>query len=149
MLKRFKSRKAISPVIATLLLILIAIAAGVVVYAYVTGFVQGTTSAPPPGQSVWSFDKAAASSSEGSLVQLYVRQEGASNGQIDQIYQTSPSGVVTLLTSPTSIVLTMTCSSCGSSPNIALASASTPPISLTSGQTITSSTGVVTSGSTL
>jgi FlaG/FlaF family flagellin (archaellin) len=39
-----KSRKwAISPIIATLLLILIAIAAGVVVYAYVSGFIGNST----------------------------------------------------------------------------------------------------------
>jgi archaeal type IV pilus assembly protein PilA len=39
-----KERRAISPIIATLLLILIAIAAGVVVYAYVIGFVGSNTS---------------------------------------------------------------------------------------------------------
>ena len=40
----YKTKSAISPIIATLLLILIAIAAGVIVYAYVIGFVGGTTS---------------------------------------------------------------------------------------------------------
>ena len=39
-----KEKKAISPIIATLLLILIAIAAGVIVYAYVVGFIGGSTS---------------------------------------------------------------------------------------------------------
>lgn len=39
-----KDKKAISPIIATLLLILIAIAAGVIVYAYVVGFIGGSTS---------------------------------------------------------------------------------------------------------
>jgi archaeal type IV pilus assembly protein PilA len=38
-----KKKTAISPIIATLLLILIAIAAGVVVYAYVIGFIGGST----------------------------------------------------------------------------------------------------------
>jgi flagellin-like protein len=43
-LRRERTRKnAISPIIATLLLILIAIAAGVVVYAYVLGFVGNST----------------------------------------------------------------------------------------------------------
>lgn len=41
--KSRKQLKAVSPVIATLLLILIAIAAGVVVYAYVLGFVGSST----------------------------------------------------------------------------------------------------------
>ena len=39
-----EEKKAISPIIATLLLILIAIAAGVIVYAYVVGFIGGSTS---------------------------------------------------------------------------------------------------------
>lgn len=39
----FKQKRAISPIIATLILILIAIAAGVVVYAYVMGFVGNST----------------------------------------------------------------------------------------------------------
>ena len=39
-----KDRRAISPIIATLLLILIAIAAGVVVYAYVLGYVGNSQS---------------------------------------------------------------------------------------------------------
>ena len=39
-----KERKGISPIIATLLLILIAIAAGVIVYAYVIGFIGNSTS---------------------------------------------------------------------------------------------------------
>lgn len=43
-----KERKAISPIIATLLLILIAIAAGVIVYAYVVGFL--TSNSPSPSQ---------------------------------------------------------------------------------------------------
>jgi archaeal type IV pilus assembly protein PilA len=38
-----KTKRAISPIIATLLLILIAIAAGVVVYAYVAGFIGNST----------------------------------------------------------------------------------------------------------
>ncbi|HYB02985.1 MAG TPA: archaellin/type IV pilin N-terminal domain-containing protein [Nitrososphaerales archaeon] len=42
--QNIKQKKAISPIIATLLLILIAIAAGVVVYAYVIGFVGNSTS---------------------------------------------------------------------------------------------------------
>src|SRR5579875_438778 len=49
-------RKAISPIIATLLLILIAIAAGVVVYAYVIGFVGNSTSNSGSTTSVISVD---------------------------------------------------------------------------------------------
>ena len=42
-MRKITEKKAISPIIATLLLILIAIAAGVIVYAYVIGFVGGST----------------------------------------------------------------------------------------------------------
>jgi archaeal type IV pilus assembly protein PilA len=54
--------KAISPIIATLLLILIAIAAGVVVYAYVIGFVGNSTTGPGNTQGVISIDNFCASS---------------------------------------------------------------------------------------
>jgi flagellin-like protein len=47
-----QQRDAISPIIATLLLILIAIAAGVVVYAYVLGFIGGATTNPGGSTSV-------------------------------------------------------------------------------------------------
>ncbi len=43
-LSKIQDKKGISPIIATLLLILIAIAAGVIVYAYVIGFIGGSTS---------------------------------------------------------------------------------------------------------
>ena len=44
-LQKIQNKKSgISPIIATLLLILIAIAAGVIVYAYVIGFIGGSTS---------------------------------------------------------------------------------------------------------
>lgn len=50
--KTEREKKAISPVIATLLLILIAIAAGVVVYAYVIGFIGNSTTNPGATTSV-------------------------------------------------------------------------------------------------
>ena len=52
---------AISPIIAKLLLILIAIAAGVVVYAYVIGFVGNTTGSSGGNQSLISIDNFCAS----------------------------------------------------------------------------------------
>ena len=53
-----RKRRAISPIIATLLLILIAIAAGVVVYAYVIGFIGNSTSNTGNNTSVISIDNA-------------------------------------------------------------------------------------------
>ena len=51
-----EKRKGISPIIATLLLILIAIAAGVIVYAYVVGFIGASTSNTGNSQSVLSVE---------------------------------------------------------------------------------------------
>ena len=58
-----EKKSGISPIIATLLLILIAIAAGVVVYAYVIGFVGNSTSNTGNAQSVISIDNFCASAS--------------------------------------------------------------------------------------
>ena len=56
-LQRIQEEKhGISPIIATLLLILIAIAAGVIVYAYVIGFIGNSTSNPGGAQSVISVE---------------------------------------------------------------------------------------------
>jgi archaeal type IV pilus assembly protein PilA len=63
--EKVKERKAISPIIATLLLILIAIAAGVVVYAYVIGFVGNSTGNTGNNVSVISIDSFCASASLG------------------------------------------------------------------------------------
>jgi flagellin-like protein len=57
--------KAISPIIATLLLILIAIAAGVVVYAYVIGFVGSTTGGSQGQNTQLSSDLVAIKASTG------------------------------------------------------------------------------------
>ena len=45
-MRKIRNQRAISPIIATLLLILIAIAAGVVLYAYVSGFIGNSTTNP-------------------------------------------------------------------------------------------------------
>ncbi|MGI0091223.1 MAG: archaellin/type IV pilin N-terminal domain-containing protein [Nitrososphaerales archaeon] len=61
-----KRKQGISPIIATLLLILIAIAAGVVVYAYVIGFIGNSTSNPGGAQSTVSIDNSCISASGAS-----------------------------------------------------------------------------------
>ena len=75
-----KERKAISPIIATLLLILIAIAAGVVVYAYVIGFVGNSTSNGGSTTDTLSIDQLTlkGSSATSMPVTAYVRNEGPS-----------------------------------------------------------------------
>jgi flagellin-like protein len=58
-------RKGISPIIATLLLILIAIAAGVIVYAYVVGFIGNSTTNPGGATSVLQITNFCASTNAG------------------------------------------------------------------------------------
>ncbi|MDE1971307.1 MAG: hypothetical protein KGI50_07075 [Patescibacteria group bacterium] len=84
-------RKGISPIIATLLLILIAIAAGVVVYAYIIGFMGSTTSQiniPNTSDQVsiaaWSISTAA--------VQVFLQNIGKNNATLGNVYVYSSTG---------------------------------------------------------
>lgn len=77
-------RKAISPIIATLLLILIAIAAGVVVYAYVIGFVGNSTQNTGGTQDNISIDQLYVASAVTSFpATVYVRDLGPSVESFD------------------------------------------------------------------
>ena len=74
-----KQRLGISPIIATLVLIVIAIAAGVVVYAYVVGFVGNSTSNEGATINTLSIDQFTASSNPNIFpVNVYVRNHGPS-----------------------------------------------------------------------
>ncbi|MHB1907445.1 MAG: archaellin/type IV pilin N-terminal domain-containing protein [Nitrososphaerales archaeon] len=74
-----KEKKAISPIIATLLLILIAIAAGVVVYAYVIGFVGNSTQNSGATTDTLSVDQLTLSSKATNVpATAFVRNEGPS-----------------------------------------------------------------------
>ncbi len=79
--KSSQERKAISPIIATLLLIVIAIAAGVVVYAYVVGFVGNSTSNTGNSTSIIKIDNACVSTAyhctSGSGLYVVVRNVGS------------------------------------------------------------------------
>jgi len=78
-----KSAKAISPIIATLMLMLLAVAAGVIVYAYVTGWIGGATqtSGAPKGQL--QIDSISASTTD---IKIYIRNLGGSVATVDAIY---------------------------------------------------------------
>jgi flagellin-like protein len=72
-------RKAISPIIATLLLIVIAIAAGVVVYSYVIGFVGNSTINQGNTPDTLTIDQMYLSSSDSAIpVTAFVRNLGPS-----------------------------------------------------------------------
>ena len=79
-----RSKTAFSAVIASLILMLIAVASGVVVYAYVMGWI-GNASQSSANTGVISIDSVTASVSN-SQVKLYVRNSGASDVVLDKIY---------------------------------------------------------------
>jgi hypothetical protein len=83
-MKVFKNRKAFSAVIASLILMLLAVAAGVVVYAYVMGWIggaqQNTTS-----NGLLTIDSATASVAN-SQIKIYVRNSGGVNLVLDNFY---------------------------------------------------------------
>jgi flagellin-like protein len=76
-MKRINNKKAISPIIATLLLILIAIAAGVVVYAYVIGFVGNSTTGSGVENTNITTDEVALKAATG-VTTLIVKDVGGS-----------------------------------------------------------------------
>ena len=78
-------RKGVSPIIAVLLLILIAIAAGVMVYAFVAGWVGSATSSTTVAQGQLSVDFADANATAGNIT-VYIRNVGGVTVNIDGIY---------------------------------------------------------------
>jgi len=90
----FKRRRGISPVIAVLLLILIAVAAGVMTYAFVIGWVGGATKSTPAAQGQLALDYATADAGTGTI-EAYVRNVGGVNEEIVKAYVTAPDGSVT------------------------------------------------------
>ncbi len=86
------NRKGVSPVIATLLLILIAVAAAVLVYMWVTGYVRTTATG---GEEMAERIKIEAVSVSGStLLTAYVRNVGDVTATIDAIYVIDRSGSI-------------------------------------------------------
>jgi len=82
-LKRIlSSKKGISPILATLLLIVIAVAAVIVTYAWVMTFT--TTQTSTAGKMI-KFDSAVINSANGNVT-VYVRNTGTEAVTIDKIY---------------------------------------------------------------
>ncbi len=79
-----RKNKAVSPVIATLLLILIAVATAVLVYVWVTGYATSVTSSGTP-ELRERIKVEAVSYSSGTLT-VYVRNVGDVSVTIDSIY---------------------------------------------------------------
>jgi flagellin-like protein len=81
MKKMLKSKEGISPILATLLLIVIAVAAVIVTYAWVMTFTSSTTS-----QAGVFLRKDALSWPTNNTITLYVRNTGTEDGLIDAVY---------------------------------------------------------------
>lgn len=79
--KSFKSRKAISPILATLLLIVIAVAAIVVTYAWIMTYMGSTSE-----QAGIFLRKDAVNWQGASTIIIYVRNTGTADATIDAIY---------------------------------------------------------------
>ncbi|MEM4016455.1 MAG: type IV pilin [Fervidicoccaceae archaeon] len=69
------SRKAVSPLIATLLLVLISIAAASLIYVFVTGYISGSAGQRPTAQSQIVIE-AASLNATNKEVTVYVRNVG-------------------------------------------------------------------------
>ena len=82
--KMLGSKKAFSAIIASLILMLLAVAAGVVVYAYVMGWVGGATTNPRMSGHL-SFDTTYASVST-SKITLALRNVGGTNLILANVY---------------------------------------------------------------
>jgi len=79
-------KKAVSPVIATLLLILIAVAAAVLVYVWVTGYAASITEARTPELRERIKIEAVSYKEEEQKLTVYIRNIGDTKVTIDAIY---------------------------------------------------------------
>jgi len=98
-------RKGISPIIATVLLILIAIATGIVIYAFATGWIGGRLNQGSGPQAVLVVETGYWNSTGKTFV-LYVRNDGGAPANITRAYITDPDGNVYFI--PTSNISSTT-----------------------------------------
>jgi FlaG/FlaF family flagellin (archaellin) len=81
----YRARRAFSAVIASLILMLLAVAAGVVVYAYVMGWIGGTTQNPQRTGQL-QFDSIYATAGAPGKIKMYVRNVGGVDLNVSKIY---------------------------------------------------------------
>jgi flagellin-like protein len=99
------SRKGVSPIIAELLIIVIAVAAAVVAYAFVTGFI-GTSSGTSNQQGSMSFDSYQII--DPNTIVIYVRNTGTKVLTISNVYFDGDVGTTATYTINPSEVLQLT-----------------------------------------
>lgn len=100
-----KSTRAISPVIATLLLMVLAVAGGVVVYSYSMGWLGGATQNVGGQQGTLSLDSASCSA---TTITAYVRNIGGKDENITHAYVDDVSIAITPVSIPQGSVGTVT-----------------------------------------
>ncbi len=84
--RMMKNKKAFSAVIAALILMLLAVAAGAVVYAYVMGWIGGVQQ-NTPNTGIMQFDSLTATAdSTNATVTAYVRNTGSTALTISSVY---------------------------------------------------------------
>ena len=102
-----KSRKGVSPVIATLLLIVIAVAAAVVTYSWVMGFIGTTTTTPAQTQARIVVDAVKPDAANDEIDEIYVRNVGSVSVNVIYVYVYRADGTLEatadLTSSPVSI----------------------------------------------
>jgi archaeal type IV pilus assembly protein PilA len=103
-----KQKRAISPIIATLLLILIAIAAGVVVYAYVLGFVGNSTGNTGGTKNTLSIDQLVLTHVTASApVTVYVRNLGPTTESYNTGFNLQASSLNDILGPAVTVTITL------------------------------------------
>ena len=91
-MKNFRrSLKGISPIFATLILIAIAVIAGVVVYAFTSGMLSGMTSTSSAGQEKIAVQSAGVNAA-GDVVTIYAQQTGGPAATIKNLIIKDSSG---------------------------------------------------------
>jgi len=104
--KFMKNSKAISPIFATLILIAIAVIAGVVVYMFTSGTLATMTSGGTAGQEKITVEAASISASGSTTV--YIEQTGGPLATINGLIIKNSAGNTVVVVTPTSSPLTLT-----------------------------------------
>jgi len=80
-----RAKRAFSPVIASLILMLLAVAAGVVVYGYTMGWIGGATQATGSTKGELQFDSIYADATA-DKIKMYVRNVGGKDLLLSKVY---------------------------------------------------------------
>jgi flagellin-like protein len=86
-----RSRKAVSPVVATVILVLISVVAGVMLWLWVSGFTSAATAQQP---ALYERIKIEAVNATGNTVNVTIRNVGSTTVNITSLYVLSASGIL-------------------------------------------------------